>query len=130
MNIENAKKLLKEKDISITENRLEILMRLADHHHFHSISEIVNESNGKLNKKSVYNAIKLFICKGLAEAYTLGGVPKYALTDNLEGKSEIHVVSQDGVIKHLSIDQRIFDDIKKSVGEDEVSSISISVLLK
>ena len=130
MNIDVAKELLRENNISITKNRLEILLRLADEHHFHSISEIVNESNGTLNKKSVYNAIKLFISCGLAEAHTFGGVPKYALTDNLEGASEIHLITRTGEITHVSIDKKIFDEIKKVAGDKEVSAISISVLVK
>ena len=130
MTNEMAKELLRSKNISITKNRIEIIMRLADEHHFHSVSEIAKESKRTLNKKSIYNAIKLFISNGIAEAHTFGGVPKYALTDNLEGKSEIHLISKNGDIKHVSIDKKIFDEIKKVARDKEVSYISISVLTK
>jgi len=74
---ERITKILKDRDISVTKNRIEIIKCLNDGHvHFHVISEISKHTN--LNTKSIYNNIKVLIANGLVDSMSIGGVVKYA----------------------------------------------------
>lgn len=105
--------LLKSKDMSITQNRIDIVNCLMDDTHFHTIHEIVDHV-GSLNVKSVYNNIKALMEAGIVDSYSFGGISKYALNDNLNSYEEIHLVSSSDV-SHLKIDKKIFNSIEKSV---------------
>lgn len=123
--------LLTSKGMAVTKNRLNIIQALADNDNFYTITEIV-EKVKDINKKSVYNNIKLMITNGIVDSFSFGGVPKYSLNDNLDGRNEIHLVSgQD--IDHLDIDESIFNLIEKAVEKEtgkEVKTIKIFVDIK
>lgn len=125
-------KLLKDREISVTENRIRIIECLTeDDIHFHAISDISNHT--KLNTKSIYNNIKALISHGLINSATQGGVVKYAFDENIINEvPEIHITNSKGEISHLEVSKKIFNDIKKEVikNNQEVVSISINVRTK
>ena len=128
MNKNEIKELLTSNEMTVTKTRISILEVLSNTEAFLTISQIVDKVED-LNKKSVYNNIKLMITNGLVDSFSFGGVPKYSLNDNLEGSNEIHLVSgQD--IDHLDIDVQIFNDIKDSIKKEtgkKVKAIKIFV---
>ncbi len=127
MNINEIKKLLKSKDLSVTDNRIKIIQCLSDGHHFHAISEIIKHVG--LNTKSVYNNIKVLIDKGLVDSFAFGGVSKYALNDLIRhGEYEIHVVNKEE-IKHLEVDKKVFEEIKDKVEASGQKIHSIRILV-
>ena len=128
MNKNEIIELLSLKEITVTKTRISILEVLSSTEAFLTISQIVDKVKD-LNKKSVYNNIKLMITKGLVDSFSFGGVPKYSLNDNLEGNNEIHLVSGQE-IDHLDIDVKIFNDIRDSIKKEtgkRVKAIKIFV---
>jgi len=77
INPEIITNILKERKLSITDNRIKIIECLNDvDHHFHAISDI--SAHTGLNTKSIYNNIKILISHGLVDSISIGGVVKYA----------------------------------------------------
>lgn len=112
MNHKSIEKLLRDKNVSVTENRVRIIRCLMDSHHFHTIHEI-SEHSENLNTKSIYNNIKVLIDAGIVDSYSFAGISKFALNDDLFSESEIHIINKEDV-SHLKIDKEIFGDIKNS----------------
>lgn len=112
MNDKAIEKLLRGKNVSVTENRIRIVKCLMDSHHFHTIHEISEHSKG-INTKSIYNNIKVLIDAGIVDSYSFAGISKFALNDDLFSEDEIHIVNKEDV-SHLKIDKQIFKDIKNS----------------
>lgn len=130
----DAEKILADKRLPITSNRIRILECLMqDDLHFHTISEIA-EHLKNVNVKSIYNNIKLLIEAGIVDSYSFGGISKYAINDNLGEKAqkEIHLVDKANDIKHISVENKVFEDIKNEVTKQghEVVSIKIFVNVK
>lgn len=123
-------KLLKEKGLSTTENRIKIIACLDDQHeHFHTISDI-SKHIGDINTKSIYNNIKQLIDAGIVDSYSFGGVSKYALNENLiEGVHEIHLVHPSKQIKHLEINPKILKDIENEIRKNGNEPVSIKIFV-
>lgn len=125
MKQQEIKKLLTDENIGITSNRIQLLELLAGKEEFMTIARIAELT--KINKKSIYNNIKLLIEKGIVDAITFGGVSKYSLNDNLHGGYEIHIIEK-GEIKHLEIDKKIFDDITAELRSSNHSDKTIRAI--
>lgn len=132
LNRETIIKILKDRHLSITENRIKIIECLNDeHNHFHAIRDV--SSHTKLNTKSIYNNIKALISKGLINSVSTGGVVKYAWNENIINEiPEIHITDEKGNISHLEVPKKIFDSIEKEVQSSgkTVASITINVNVK
>ncbi len=125
-------KILKEKNIKVTNNRVQVLNCLADETHFHTVAEIIDHVK-ELNTKSVYNTIKLLINSGIVDTYSFGGVSKYAINDNYKNDhSVIHAVNEKLDVTHIDISEKVFSLIKKEVKKNgfEVKNINIFVNIK
>ena len=134
MNIDRNKiiQILKDRNLSITENRIRIIKCLNDENdHFHAIRDISNHTN--LNTKSIYNNIKIMISKGLINSVSTGGVVQYAFNENIINEiPEIHITDGKGNISHLEVPKKIFENIEKKVMENgkKVVAITINVNVK
>lgn len=123
--------ILKNNDIRITDNRVAILHCLADEKqkHFHSVSEII-EHVGNVNSKSVYNNIKVLVSKGIVDAYSFGGVSKYAMNDHFKGDHDvIHMVDNNDNVSHLAVGSETFQAIKDKVVENGFESASVNIFV-
>lgn len=127
----DIEKLLKDKGLSVTENRKLIIECLTDsNEHFHSISDI-SKHIGNINTKSIYNNIKQLIAAGLVDSYSFGGIPKYALNENIaEGLHEIHIVDNNNEINHLEVNPKIFHEIEKEINKSGKKATSIKIFVK
>lgn len=124
----DIEELLRKNNISVTENRVKIVQCLDDGIHFHAITEIVDHMQG-VNVKSVYNNIKTLVEAGIVDSYSFGGITKYALNDNLYSDNEIHLVNRNDVT-HLQLNNKIFNDIKKEVTNNNFKVKNIKIFVE
>ena len=127
----DSNKLLLDKNIKVTKNRIAILDCLADDTHFHTVKEII-EHVGGLNSKSVYNNIKILIEAGLVDTYSFGGISKYALNDHFKDLHDVAHIVNAGNVKHININPKTIKSIKKQVKAEgyEPNSVNIFINIK
>lgn len=122
--------LLKQRNISITQNRIKIMQCLThDGAHFHSINDLIAHM-GKLNVKSLYNNIKVLSEAGIVDSYSFNGVSKYAVNDNLYSEEEIHIISSSNKVNHIKVNPIVFEEIKKSVSKDHKKLKGIKIFVE
>ncbi len=125
------KKILQDRQVGITQNRIAIFKCLNDSHHFHSIKEI--STHTKMNTKSIYNNIKVLSDVGIIDSYSSGGVVKYALNDLILGGSfAVHTVDSNGDIGHVEVGPKVFKSIEKEVKKNghDINGINVFVNIK
>lgn len=129
MNRDQIIELLKKNELSVTENRIKIVECLNHKTHFHTINDIIDH-NKDINFKSVYNNIKSLIDAGIVDTYSFGGVSKYALNDDLNSDSEIHIVNKNDDVTHIKVKNKVFDEIKKEVTSSGMKVKSIKIFVE
>lgn len=121
--------LLKKKEIRITENRISIISCLSDNNNFHTVSEIKKHITNNLNTKSIYNNLKTLLESGIVKTYSFRGIPKFTVADEYKDvHNSIHIVSKDNV-KHLNVDQSIFNNIEEKVKKEGYNPKSINIFI-
>lgn len=130
MQEKEIRELLRQRNISITENRIKIMQCLThDGAHFHSINELIAHM-GKLNVKSIYNNIKVLSESGIVDSYSFNGVSKYAVNDNLYSDEEIHIISSSNDVNHIKVNPIVFKEIKKSIARENKRLKGIKIFVE
>ncbi|NQZ66243.1 MAG: transcriptional repressor [Mycoplasmatales bacterium] len=129
MEREEIIKILKEKKVKITNNRIAVLNCLADETHFHTVSQIV-EHLRDINIKSVYNAVKKLTSEGIVDTYSFEGVSKYAINDNYKNEHNvIHVVNEKLDVTHIDVAPRIFKAIEREIKKNGYQTKNINIFV-
>ena len=135
MTEKEIRNLLKHARISITENRIKMIDCLInDETHFHSVNQF-QEHIQNMNTKSIYNNLKTLVNAGLIDVYSFNGTQKYALKDGLikdndHNYKSAHVISKSDVVKHVKINDEIYNNIKQHAEKQGINVKNIKIFIE
>lgn len=122
---EEFKKLLKEKGLKVTNQRLLVLEVLADHRDTHMTAEdiydLVKEDYPEIGLATIYRTLQLLLNMQLVDRINLDdGCVRYEIGDQLSGKSKHHhhhlICKTCG--KVLPFRHDLLDDLERHIEEE------------